>query len=86
MPELCRFHGIVIQMYFGDHGPPHFHALYGAQNVPIDIDTLQSRAGRLPARQHASVLRWARLRQSELSRAWQLTQQDQDPGEIRPLD
>ncbi len=86
MPELCRFQGIVIQMFFGDHGPPHFHALYGDQNVPFDIEALQSRAGSLPARQHALVLRWARLRQSELLRAWSLTQQDRHPGKIQPLD
>ena len=29
MPELSRFYGIVIRMYYDDHGPPHFHAYYG---------------------------------------------------------
>jgi hypothetical protein len=40
MPEISRFYGIVIQMYFGDDPPPHFDARYGGQAVTIDIDTL----------------------------------------------
>lgn len=37
MPELSRFYGIVVRMYFDDHAPPHFHAAYGADEVVIDI-------------------------------------------------
>ena len=37
MPELCRFFGIVIRMYVGDHPPPHFHAEYGGQEVQVSI-------------------------------------------------
>ena len=40
MPEISRFYGIVIQMYFGDHPPPHFHARYAGQSAKLDIDTL----------------------------------------------
>ncbi len=40
MPEIARFYGIVIQMYFGDHPPPHFHAIYGGHKAVIDIETL----------------------------------------------
>ena len=40
MPELSRFYGIVVQMYFGDHSPPHFHAIYSGQMAIIDIETL----------------------------------------------
>jgi hypothetical protein len=39
MPELCRFLGIVIAMYYRDHGPPHFHAIYGGFEVTVEIET-----------------------------------------------
>ena len=40
MPEICRFYGIVIKMYFADHAPPHFHAEYAEHEVRIAIDSL----------------------------------------------
>ncbi|MDE0235896.1 MAG: DUF4160 domain-containing protein [bacterium] len=43
MPELCRFYGIVIQMYYGDHPPPHFHAKYGGHEAVVDIDNTSPR-------------------------------------------
>lgn len=50
MPEISRFYGIVIQMYFGDHPPPHFHAIYGGHKAVIDIETLALIEGELPPR------------------------------------
>jgi len=50
MPEICRFYGIVIRMYFADHNPPHFHAVYAEHEARIDIDTLGVVSGDLPAR------------------------------------
>jgi hypothetical protein len=50
MPELSRFYGIVIKMYFGDHTPPHFHAEYAEFEARIAIDTLAVISGDLPAR------------------------------------
>jgi hypothetical protein len=47
MPELCRFFGIIIRMYYNDHGPPHFHAVYGEDEVLIEIDTLAVARGEL---------------------------------------
>ena len=40
MPELCRFYGIIIRLYFDDHAPPHFHASYGGEEAVVAIDTL----------------------------------------------
>ena len=48
MPELSRFYGIVIKMYFADHGPPHFHAEYAGTEALISIETLATFAGGLP--------------------------------------
>lgn len=48
MPELCRFYGIIIKMYFGDHAPPHFHAEYSGHRAVINIITLALIEGKLP--------------------------------------
>ncbi|MDH5564731.1 MAG: DUF4160 domain-containing protein, partial [Nitrospirota bacterium] len=50
MPEISRFFGIVIKMFFDDHKPPHFHAEYGSDLALIDIRTLAEFSGRLPPR------------------------------------
>jgi len=48
MPEISRFLGIIITMYYSEHNPPHFHARYGSQSAEIAIQTLWVIAGRLP--------------------------------------
>ncbi len=50
MPEISRFFGIVIGMFFTDHAPPHFHVRYGEHKAAIDIRTLAIIDGRLPPR------------------------------------
>jgi len=50
MPEICRFYGIVIQLYYGDHPPGHFHAVYGDYVAKITIDTLEVIEGSIPER------------------------------------
>jgi hypothetical protein len=85
MPEISRFYGIVIQMYFGDHPPPHFHARYGGQTAKIDIDALAVIEGKLPARALGLVIEWAVLHQNELRNAFQLAASMQPPGKIEPL-
>ena len=66
MPEVSRFYGIVIQIYFGDHPPPHFHAVYGGSVAKIEIDSLTIIDGRLPPRAMCLVTEWAKLHQAEL--------------------
>ena len=48
MPEISRFYGIVIKMFYDDHPPPHFHAEYGSDSMVVDITTLAVISGRLP--------------------------------------
>ncbi len=86
MSELCRFHGIVIMMFFREHPPPHFHVVYGDYNASIDIVSLRISEGILPRRVERMVLEWATLRQTELSRAWDLASNLRNPGKIKPLD
>jgi len=85
MPEISRFYGIVVQMYFGDHPPPHFHARYAGQTAKIDIDALAVIEGRLPARALGLVIEWAALHQQELREAFLRAANSQAPGKIEPL-
>ncbi len=59
MPEICRFYGIIIRMYFGDHNPPHFHAEYQGKQAEYSIGTLEVIAGEISKRANALVLEWA---------------------------
>jgi Domain of unknown function (DUF4160) len=85
MPEISRFYGIVIYIFFREHGPPHFHAVYGEHEALIDIQTLSVLAGRLPARSLGLVVEWAQLHKAELMEAWNRTQNHQLPNKIEPL-
>jgi hypothetical protein len=85
MPEISRFYGIVIQLYYGDHPPPHFHAVYGNDVAKIDIDTLTVIDGRLPPRALSLTLEWAKLHQVELRDAFHKAANLQAPSKIAPL-
>ena len=61
MPTISVFFGIVIRLYYDDHAPPHFHAIYGEFEAKISIDTLEVIAGKLPRRALELVLDWAEL-------------------------
>jgi hypothetical protein len=85
MPEISRFYGIVVQMYFGDHPPPHFHARYAGQKAKIDIDGLSLLEGKLPARALGLLIEWAALHQDELREAFEKVANMQAPQTIEPL-
>lgn len=61
MPEISRFFGIIIKMFFDDHNPPHFHAEYGGDLALIDIPSLAVFSGRLPPRVTGLVIEWQRF-------------------------
>ena len=86
MPTLSIFYGIVIRMYFADHSPPHFHALYSGYQAQIDIKTLRVIKGSLPRQAKALVLKWARLHQKELFEAWEACSKTVQPKPITPLE
>ena len=71
MPEICRFYGIVIKMYFADHAPPHFHAEYAEHEVRIAINTFAVITGSLPPRAMGLVAEWAAIHQQELQALWE---------------
>ncbi len=85
MPEISRFYGIVIKMFFDDHNPPHFHALYGEHEVLIDINTFAVFAGHLPPRALGLVVEWTTLHQDELLSNWERAQVQESLRKIEPL-
>lgn len=84
MPEISRFLGIVIKMYFYDHNPPHFHAFYGDSEAVFKINTLEILQGSLPPRVIGLVIEWAELNKNELMQNWQLVKKDKFK-KIKPL-
>jgi hypothetical protein len=86
MPVLSRFFGIIIRMFYRDHEPAHFHAIYGEYEALIEIETLLVFRGSLPRRALALVLEWAAMHRVELRDAWQRARAGQTLNEIDPLD
>lgn len=70
VPEICRFLGIVISMYFDEHNPPHFHVRYNEYRAVMSIHTLNVIDGHLPAKVRGLVEEWAELHQDELILMW----------------
>ena len=85
MPEISRFLGIVIRMYYRDHAPPHFHAEYGAHEITVEIETGIVN-GRFPRRALSAVLDWYIIHQEELLDDWNLARQDLPLQAIDPLE
>jgi Domain of unknown function (DUF4160) len=86
MPEVSRFFGIMIRMYFDEHNPPHFHAIYARNEAQIGIDPIVTLQGKLPSRAASMVIEWAALHQQELKQNWQRLRNDQSPDKIEPLE
>jgi phosphomannomutase len=85
MPEISRFFGIVIAVFYNEHNPPHFHARYGEYKAAIDIRTLRILEGTLPPRALGLVVEWAAQHQDELVQDWELAEREQPPVQIEPL-
>lgn len=85
VPEISRFFGIAIRMYFDDHNPPHFHASYAEFEAQIGIDPVTILNGSLPGRAASMVFEWAALHQRELMQNWARLQSEAAPRQIAPL-
>ncbi len=85
MPEISRFYGIIIRMYFVDHNPPHFHAEYQGMQAEFEIKTMEVIAGSLPNRALGLVVEWANLHQKELLENWNRAQIPEPMEKIQPL-
>lgn len=85
MPRLSEFYGIVIYMYFADHNPPHFHAIYAEHEALIQIDDGSILRGDLPRTAARLVEQWRTLHRDELLADWALAQQPTALNPIEPL-
>lgn len=84
MPRVSSFYGIVIEMYYGDHPPPHFHARYGGQVAKIAIVDGEIIAGDLPGRALRLVREWLREHRDELETNWDRAVRHERPEPIEP--
>lgn len=80
MPIIARFYGILIKMYFKEHGVPHFHAIYGEYNGVFQIQTLEMLEGDLPQRAERLVREWGERYRGDLLEMWKTQQFKQLPG------
>ncbi|HYA42485.1 MAG TPA: DUF4160 domain-containing protein [Syntrophobacteraceae bacterium] len=80
MPIIARFYGILIKMYFKEHGKPHFHALYGEFNGVFDLETLEMIEGDLPQRAVQMTMEWGTIYRKDLSEMWRNQTYKQLPG------
>lgn len=85
MPEISRFYGIVIYIFYREHQPPHFHAVYGEYEILISIETLSILRGYLPPRALGLAMEWAELHQEELKKIWKQAIEHQKLDKIEPL-
>lgn len=85
MPEISRFLGIVIYMYFNEHNPPHFHAEYNEHKASILIDSLGLMEGKLPSKVLSLVVEWAQEHQDELRDNWNSMKTTGGYHKIQPL-
>lgn len=85
VPEICRFLGIVVRMYFAEHETPRFHAYYAGESARFDIETLRVLDGELPARVRGLVVEWASLHRDELRDDWERARRREPLRRIAPL-
>jgi hypothetical protein len=86
MPRISQFYGISIYMYYGDHAPPHLHAIYGDSEAVVDIQTGAVIAGDLPRRARKLVDEWASAHRAELLENWERATSQRPLLPIDPLD
>lgn len=86
LPEISRFFGIVVAMFYAEHGVPHFHAVYGEQKVSIGIQDHVVLEGTLQPRALRPVLEWSRLHEAELLANWHRARRGEPLERIAPLE
>lgn len=85
MPEISRFYGIVIYIYYREHGPAHFHAVYSGTEALVSIEDLAVISGFLPSRALNLVIEWARNHKKELKDDWEKAVRHEKLNKIEPL-
>jgi hypothetical protein len=85
MPEISRFLGVVIGMFYSEHGVPHFHAVYGEHEISVEVES-GTIHGEFPPRALRLVLEWANLHRQELLENWELARQGRPLKRVAPLE
>ena len=85
MPEISRFLGIVIGMFYNEHGVAHFHAVYGPHEISVEVESGLLR-GNFPPRALRHVMEWLAIHRQELLENWELARQGQPLKRIAPLE
>lgn len=86
MPEISRFFGIIVAMFYNDHAPAHFHARYGDWRIEIEIASLRILAGQLPPRALGLLMEWAAQHREALLEDWELARKHAVLKRIPPLE
>ena len=86
MPEISRFLGIIIAMFYRDHNPPHFHVRYNEYKAIISINDLAMLDGKLPPKVLGLVIEWASIHKIELLEDWKLAEELAELKPIKPLE
>ena len=85
MQTICSFRGIKIFINWREHRPPHFHAVYGGEEVLVLINELEVFEGSMPSKQLKMLLGWAAFHQEELLENWALAEKRQELFTTEPL-
>lgn len=86
MPLITEFYGILIRMFYNDHAPQHFHAVYGEHEVVVGISPIRILDGEAPNRVRSMVLEWSALHQTELLDDWERCRRAEPLLPIPPLE
>lgn len=86
MPEISRFFGIIIAMYYNDQSPPHFHARYGEYEIKVAIESGDVLDGVMPQRAKRLIMEWWCLHRVELAEDWKLAEERRPLKRIEPLE
>jgi hypothetical protein len=84
MPEISRFYGIIIYMFYNDHQPPHFHAKYQEFDILIEIETGIVK-GQMPKRALKLIFDWLEEHKADLMINWQNSINREPLNKIQPL-
>ena len=85
MPKVSEFFGISVYVYYREHMPPHFHAIYGEAEAVVAIADLSVLSGRLNPRALGLVIEWATVHQGELREVWAQAVSHEPLSKIEPL-
>ena len=86
MPEISRFFGMRVAMFYNDHAPPHFHVRYGDYRAAVAIEPPALLEGTLPPRALGLVIEWALLHSAELMEDWNRARAQQPLLPVAPLE